>query len=662
MAQNQRVNAIRILAADAVQAANSGHPGFPLGAAPIVYELYAHQMKHSPSDPNWINRDRFILSAGHGSAMLYATLHLFGYPKLDIEALKDFRQLDSLTPGHPEYGHTPGVDASTGPLGAGLGMAVGMAIAETHLAAKYNKDDIKIFDHHTFALSGEGCLMEGISSEVLSLAGTLGLSKLIILFDSNDITIEGSSDLAFTENVVARMASFGFGTWVVKDGNNPEEIGAAIAEAKADTLRPSFIKIKTTIGHGVPDRAGTAKSHGEPIGEANIPILRENLEWPYGERFFVPDDIYADFKALAEEGNSKKISWQEDFEKYAEKYSTEALELSKDLSGEIDEGIFTSSYFDSEQKDDATRSSSGRIINELAKNIPNLIGGSADLAPSNKTEIKEGGYFSKDDRLGRNIHYGVREVGMTAIGNGILLHGGLRTFVSTFFVFADYMKPMLRLSALMGLPLISVLTHDSIGVGEDGPTHQPVEQLTMLRATPNLNVWRPADDYETRVAWKSAILTTDKPTALVLSRQNLPVLTGSGPLAEYGGYILERESGESPDLIIIASGSEVAIALEAKGSLEESGHSVRVVSMPSTEVFDTQSDEYKESVLPKEVNLRIAVEAGSSLSWGKYVGPLGAYISMDTFGASAPASDLFKKFGFTKEHIVEVARALLTNA
>jgi transketolase len=659
MEKLQAANAIRILSADAVQKANSGHPGFPLGAAPIIYSLFADHMNHAPSRPSWFDRDRFVLSGGHGSAMMYSTLHLFGYPKMTLDELKNFRQLGSITPGHPEYGLTPGVDASTGPLGAGMGMAVGMAIAEAHLAELFNKDDIKLVDHYTFALGGEGCFMEGISSEVFSLAGTLGLGKLIVLFDSNDITIEGATSLAFTEDVAKRMEAFGFGVFDVEDGNNIEQIGAAIAAAKADTSRPSFIRIRTTIGHGVPDRAGTAKSHGEPIGEENLDVLRESLGWGHSERFYVPDEIYDSYKAIAACGNEKAAAWEGQLAAYREKYPKDAALFDAYINGIVPDGTFGDEYFAFEPKADASRSISGRILNELAEKLPNLVGGSADLGPSNKSVMNGSGYFSAADRTGRNLHFGVRELGMTAIGNGLLLHGGLRSYVATFFVFADYMKPMLRLSALMGLPLIAILTHDSIGVGEDGPTHEPVEQLAMLRSTPNVNVFRPADEYEARVCWKMAIETKGTPSVFALTRQNLPVLAGSGPDAEKGAYIVRKESGDGPDAILLASGSEVAPSIEAAETLAAGGVDVRVVSVPCLDVFELQDAEYKESVLPASVTARVAVEAGSSYSWGKLVGPAGGYVTMDRFGESAPAARLFELFGFTSGNIAEKVKEVV---
>ena len=655
--ENLAVNAIRVLSADMVQKANSGHPGLPLGAAPFAYEVWAHQMSHNPADPKWINRDRFILSAGHGSSMLYSLLHLFGYGDLGTDDLKNFRQLGSLTPGHPEYGHTVGVEATTGPLGAGLGMAVGMAMAEKHLAAVFNREGYPVFDHYTFALCGDGCLMEGISSEVMSLAGTWGLGKLIVLYDSNSITIEGNTDLAFTEDVEKRFEAFGFQVLSVEDGNDPVAIGKAIEQAKSEKERPSFIRITTRIGHGVPAKEGKASAHGEPLGEENVKILRESLGWPLEEAFAVPEEIYEHYRSLARAGAGKQYFWQQMFEEYGSKYPElkAMLETYYDFdaaSGLIDDEAF----WEKNGKAEATRSISGKVLNAVKDLLPNLIGGSADLGPSNKTVMNGEADFSAECPVGRNLHYGVRELGMTAVANGILLHGGLRTYAATFFVFVDYMKPMLRLSSLMGLPLISVLTHDSIGVGEDGPTHEPVEQLTMLRSLPNMHVFRPADEVETKAAWYSALTSAHTPTCLVLSRQNLPVLAQTSRDALRGGYILKKESGEAIDMIFMATGSEVSVALEAAGMLEQDGISVRVVSMPCMDLFAEQDEAYQEEILPKSVARRVAIEAGSSISWGKYAGMDGCYVTMDEFGASAPAGQLFEKYGFTADAVVNCVR------
>ena len=634
------VNSIRVLAADAIQKANSGHPGLPLGSAPMAYELWANHMNHNPANPKWENRDRFILSGGHGSMLLYSLLHLFGYG-LTKEDIMNFRQLGSLTPGHPEYGHTVGVEATTGPLGAGMGMAVGMALAEKHLAAVFNKENYPVVDHYTYVLGGDGCMMEGISSEAFSLAGTMGLSKLIVLYDSNRISIEGSTDLAFRENVEERMKAFGFQTITVEDGTNLDAIGLAIEAAKADTERPSFITIKTEIGYGCPAKQGKASAHGEPLGVDNVKAMRETLGWPYEEPFFVPDEVYAHFAKLAEEKAETEAAWNVMFAAYCQEYpEMEAL---------------WNQYHNA--KAEATRSLSGKMINLLKDEIPGMIGGSADLGPSNKTEMKGEGDFSAENPAGRNIHFGVRELAMAAIGNGIMLHGGLRAYVATFFVFSDYVKPMARLSALMGVPLTFVLTHDSIGVGEDGPTHEPIEQLAMLRAMPNLRVFRPCDATETSAAWLTAASSEKTPTALVLTRQNLAPITGSSREALKGGYVIDDCEG-TPEVILIASGSEVELAVKAKAELEAEGTKVRVVSMTCMELFEEQSAEYREAVLPRAVRKRVAIEALSDFGWGKYVGLDGAYVCMKSFGASAPAAKLFEKFGFTVENVVNTVKAL----
>mgnify|MGYP000848844813 FL=1 len=652
------VNAIRVLSADGVQKANSGHPGLPLGSAAMAYELWAKHMKHNPADPKWPNRDRFILSGGHGSMLLYSLLHLFGYG-LTIEDLSRFRQDNSLTPGHPEYGHTAGVEATTGPLGAGMAMSVGMAMAEAHLAAKFNKEGYPIVDHYTYVLGGDGCMMEGITSEAMSLAGTLGLGKLIVLYDSNKISIEGSTDIAFTEDVKKRFEAFGFQTLVVEDGNNLEEIGAAIEAAKADLSRPSMITVKTKIGYGSP-KEGMASAHGEPLGADNIRAMKEKLGWPSQEPFYVPEEVYANYKALAQEKAKDQNEWEKLFAKYCKEYP-EMKELwdkyhdenaAKDLMDKEEFWTF-------ENKAEATRNISGKIINKLKNYLPNLIGGSADLAPSTKTYMSDMGDFSKKDYSGRNLHFGVREQAMTAISNGLMLHGGLRAYVSTFFVFSDYVKPMARLSALMGVPLTFVLTHDSIGVGEDGPTHEPIEQLAMLRAMPNFTVYRPADATECAAAWYYAVTSKKTPTALVLTRQNLPQLAGSSKEALKGAYIISASKKDTPDAIVMASGSEVELGINAQAELEKEGIDVRVVSMPSMDVFEAQSEEYKESVLPKKVRARVAIEAATDFGWGKYVGLDGATVTMKSFGASAPAGVLFKKFGFTTENVVKTVKSVL---
>ena len=657
--ETKSVNAIRILAADAIQKANSGHPGLPLGSAPMAYELWARHLKHDAKEPQWVDRDRFVLSGGHGSMLLYSLLHLFGYG-LTKEDLKSFRQDGSRTPGHPEYGHTVGVEATTGPLGAGMGMAVGMAMAEAHLAAVFNKPGYPVVDHYTFALGGDGCLMEGISSEAFSLAGTLGLAKLIVLYDSNQISIEGSTKIAFTENVAARMAAFGFQTLTVEDGNDLAAIGRAIEEAKADKARPSFITVKTEIGYGCPAKQGKASAHGEPLGEDNVKALRETLGWESQEPFMVPEDVYRHYEQLAHAGEEARHKWQAMFEKYQAAFP-EMKKLWDTYHAALDSEALLADedFWAASDKPQATRSLSGEMINRLKDKAPQLFGGSADLAPSNKTVMKEAGDFSRENYGGRNVHFGVRELAMAAIVNGIALHGGLRPYAATFFVFSDYMKPMMRLAALMKLPVTYVLTHDSIGVGEDGPTHEPVEQLAMLRAMPGFHVFRPADATETAAGWYLAITSRNTPTALVLSRQNLPPLVGSSREALKGGYIVSAAKKQAPDGILIASGSEVSLAVEAQALLRADGIDVQVVSMPSMELFEEQSGAYRESVLPRAVRARVAIEAASGFGWERYVGLDGAVVAMTGFGASAPGDVLFRKFGFTKEHVAEVMKKVL---
>ncbi len=655
---NLSVNAIRVLAADAVQKANSGHPGLPLGCAAIGYELWGKHMHHNPVNPKWENRDRFILSGGHGSTLLYSLLHLFGYG-LTKEDLMNFRQDGSLTPGHPEYGHTIGVEATTGPLGAGMGMAVGMAAAEAHLASVFNKDGYKVVDHYTYVLGGDGCMMEGISSEAMSLAGTMGLSKLIVIYDSNSISIEGSTNIAFTESVEKRFEAFGFQTIMVEDGNDLDAIGKAIEEAKADTTRPSLITVKTQIGYGCPAKQGKASAHGEPLGTDNIEALKDFIEWPSKEPFYVPEEVYDNYSELAKTGAEKEAEWNALFADYCEKYpDMKALwdeYYDEDRAAKVLDNDDFWTYADAPE---ATRSVSGKVINKAKALLPNLVGGAADLAPSTKTYMNGAGDFSKDNYAGCNFHFGVREIAMAAIGNGLMLHGGLRAFVSTFFVFSDYTKPMARLSSLMNLPLTYVFTHDSIGVGEDGPTHEPIEQLAMFRAMPNYAVYRPCDATETAAAWYYALTNKTTPTALVLSRQNLPQISGSSKEALKGGYVIADAAKDEPDAIIIASGSEVSLAIQAKECLAGEGIDVRVVSMPSMDIFEKQSDEYKESVLPDKCRKRVAVEALSDFGWGKYVGLDGAYVTMHSFGASAPANCLFEKFGFTVENVVKAVKSI----
>lgn len=660
--EQKTVNAIRILAADAIQKANSGHPGLPLGAAPMAYELWARHMKFNPKDAKWINRDRFILSAGHGSAMLYALNHLFGCG-LSIEDIKNFRQLGSKTPGHPEYPLTPAVEATTGPLGAGLAMAVGMAIAQAHLAKIFNKPNYPIFDNYTFVLAGDGCFMEGLSSEAFSLAGTLGLDKLIVLYDRNKITIEGDTDLTFCEDVEKRMEAFGFQTLTVEDGNDLEEIGKAIEKAKSEKTKPSFITIKTQIGFGCPAKQGKACAHGEPLGVDNIEDLRKTLNWSCKEPFCVDKDVYKHCESLTKNNILKYEKWNKMFLEYCEKYpEMKALwnKYNQDLDPEI--LLNDKDFWTFENKPAATRSSSGEIINKLTKYLPNLIGGSADLGPSNKTEMKGLGYFSKMTPEGTNMHFGVREQAMAGIANGIALYGGMKSFVATFFVFSDYLKPMARLSALMHLPVTYIFTHDSIGVGEDGPTHQPVEQLAMLRSTPNFIVFRPADAIETAAGWFCAATSKNTPVALVLTRQNIPQIDTNIERKEQalkGAYIISKESKSEPDAIIIATGSEVELALAAKDKLKDENIDVRVVSMPSMEIFEKQSSDYKESILPQKIRKRVAIEALSSFGWERYTGLDGKTLTINSFGASAPAKQLFEKFGYTVENVIKTVKSVL---
>ncbi len=657
--EQKATSAIRILSADAIQKANSGHPGLPLGAADIAYELWANHMKHNPKNPNWADRDRFVLSAGHGSMLLYSLLHLFGYGNLSIDELKNFRQLDSLTPGHPEYGHTVGVEATTGPLGAGMGMAVGMAMAEAHLASVFNEEGFDVVNHYTYVLGGDGCMMEGISSEVFSLAGTLGLSKLIVLYDSNSISIEGSTDIAFTEDVSKRMEAFGFQVIEVADGYNLAEIAKAIEEAKKDDKRPSFINIKTVIGKGCPAKEGKASAHGEPLGAENISELRKTLNWEYEEAFYVPEDVYKHYEDIVSGLSAKEEEWNKLFNEYAAKFPEKKKLWDRYFEKEDLSALDSEEFWNWDDKADATRNISGKVLNKLKDIVPNLVGGSADLAPSNKSYMNSAGDFSKNSYEGRNLHFGVREFGMTAITNGIILHGGLRAYCATFFVFSDYTKPMARLASLMSIPTSFIFTHDSIGVGEDGPTHEPVEQLAMLRAMPNFYAFRPADARETIAAWYTAMKSEKTPTAIILTRQNLPQLEGSSKEALKGGYIIKEASKSEPDTILIASGSEVSLAIDAAKDLEAEGIAVRVVSMPCTDLFDEQSSEYREKVLPCGVRKRVFIEALSNFGLDRYVGLDGRIISMNGFGASAAQELLFKKFGFTKENVVSTVKDML---
>ncbi len=652
------INAIRVLSADAIEKSKSGHPGLPLGAATMAYTLWT-KMNHNGKNPNWDNRDRFILSAGHGSMLEYSLLHLFGYG-VTIEDIKNFRQVGSLTPGHPEYGHTKGVEITTGPLGQGICNAVGMAIAEAHLAEKFNRPNYNIVDHYSYAIVGDGCLMEGISGEASSLAGTLGLGKLIVLYDSNNISIEGNTDIAFRENVAKRYEAYGWQVIKVADGNDIDAISNAIDDAKRETSKPSIIIVKNQIGFGCPAKQGKASAHGEPLGEENIKDMKENLGWKLEPEFYVPDEVYSNMDEYIGKNAWKEEAWDNLFNEYKEEYPDLAEEYTKWFSGEVDEEALNSEdFWNFEDKPMATRQSSGIIINRLAKIIPNFIGGSADLAPSNKTYMDGRGDFSAEDRSGSNMHFGVREHAMGAIANGMYAHGGLKVFCATFFVFSDYMKGAMRLSSLMKLPVTYVLTHDSIGVGEDGPTHQPIEQLAALRSMPNMTVFRPADSKETVAAWYYAVTNGETPTSLVLTRQNLPLYKESGKEALKGGYILKDSKKETPDVLLMASGSEVELIYKAADELAAKGIDARVISIPSFELFDAQDEAYKESVMPKTVRARVAVEALTSFGWHKYVGLDGDVISLDHFGASGNANELFKQFGFTVENVVNKTVALL---
>ncbi len=654
------VNAIRMLAAEAIQSANSGHPGLPLDAAPIGYALFQDFLKFNNKDPKWDDRDRFVLSAGHGSAMYYALLHLYGFD-VSIEDLKHFRKLGSKTPGHPEYGHTPGVETTTGPLGQGIANAVGMAVAEAHLAARFNRTGYPVVDHYTYCLCGDGCLEEGISYEACSFAGSHALGKLILLYDDNDITIEGDTDVTFREDVAKRFDAQGWHVQKLDLVARPDAtllISNAIRRAQREKERPSIIIFKTHIGYGSP-LEGSAKCHGSPLGAENLAKTREKLGWPYAP-FEIPAEVYKHTAAAGKRGARREREWKVMFAEYEKKFPDLAREYHAMMRGETP-ALTVEELFDLKEPM-ATRKTSAVVLNRLAARLPGLVGGSADLAPSNLSDMKDTennvyGNFSSENHGGRNLHFGIREHAMAAIANGIQLHGGLRAYCATFFVFSDYCKHAMRLAALMKLPVIYILTHDSIGVGEDGPTHEPVEQLIGLRSIPNMRVYRPADGRETACAWIAAI-TGNAPTALALSRQNLPQFAGSGDGALRGGYILDDCAG-TPDVLLIASGSEVALCVSAKARLAESGIRARVVSMPCMEVFEEQSAEYRESVLPSSVKARVCVEAGSPYSWYRYAGDGGEIIAMTTFGASGPAPELFEKFGFTVSNVVEKAKKAL---
>ena len=652
---NLTINTLRMLSVEAIEKANSGHPGLPLGVAPMAYTLWGKVMNHDSKNPNWINRDRFILSAGHGSALLYSLLHVFDYG-VTKEDLENFRQLDSNTPGHPEYGHTVGIETTTGPLGQGLANSVGMAMAEAHLAETFNTKDEKIVDHYTYVICGDGDMMEGVGYEATSLAGTLGLGKLIVLYDSNSITIEGGTDLAFREDVMKRFDAQGWETFEVEDGNDIESIYEMIAKAKQNSDKPSLIKVTTEIGFGSPSKQGTSDAHGAPLGEEDLKGTRDYFNWTE-EAFVVPKDVKNHMETLLDKGHKSFKDWEKLYERYKENNPELAKKFESYLDLELPMDYLESEEFWNFEKGVSTRVASGMLINRLSEKLPNLIGGSADLAPSNNTYMKVREDFSRENYKGTNLRFGVREHAMAAALNGLYLHGGLRPYGGTFFIFSDYMKPSMRLSSLMEIPVTYVLTHDSIGVGEDGPTHQPIEQAAMLRALPNFNLFRPCDGRETAAAWYSSLTSKKTPTGLALTRQNLPLLEGSGREALKGGYIIKREKTDL-QMILLASGSEVQLVYEAADLLEEKGIGTRVVSMPCFNIFEKQSKEYKEEVLPKEIRKRLAVEAGSELGWYKYVGLDGQVVAMQSFGASAPGDELFKKFGFTLENVLEKALEL----
>ncbi|EHJ52389.1 transketolase [Streptococcus macacae] len=652
------VNAIRFLGVDAIEKAKSGHPGVVMGAAPMAYSLYTNHVRVNPDIPDWINRDRFVLSAGHGSMLLYALLHLIGYEDVSLEEIKRFRQWNSKTPGHPEFGHTKGVDATSGPLGQGISTAVGLAQAERFLAAKYNRDGYPLFDHYTYVIAGDGDFMEGVSGEASSYAAKQGLGKLIVLYDSNDICLDGETNEAFTENVRERYDAYGWHTRLVEDGTDVNAINLAIEEAKS-TGKPSLIEIKTVIGHGAPTKGGTNAVHGAPLGAEELAAARKALGWNYAP-FELPQEVYDDFKInVADRGKAAYDAWTDLVGQYRQAYPKEASEVDAIISGQ-DPAVITEADFPAYEDgfSQATRNSSQDAINAAASVLPTFLGGSADLAHSNMTYIKEDGLQDAKHPLNRNIQFGVREFAMAAVLNGMALHGGLRVYGGTFFVFSDYLKAAIRLSALQGLPVTYVFTHDSIAVGEDGPTHEPIEHLAGLRAIPNLNVIRPADARETQAAWHYALTSQNTPTALVLTRQNLEVEAGSSFTSVAKGAYVIYESSSDFNTILLASGSEVNLAVKAAKELEAQGEKVRVVSVPSTDLFDAQPDAYKEAILPNTVRRRIALEMAASQPWYKYVGLDGAVIGIDQFGASAPAAEVIENYGFTVDNVVTIIKSL----
>ena len=663
--QNRAINTLRFLSADAVQAANSGHPGLPMGAAAMAYTLWTRHLRHNPRNPRWPGRDRFVLSGGHGSMLLYSLLHLTGYD-LSLDEIKNFRQWGSITPGHPEYGLTPGVETTTGPLGQGFATGVGMAIAATHLAATFNLPGFELIDSYIYGIVTDGDLMEGVSSEAASLAGHLSLGRLIYLYDNNHISIDGSTDLAFTEDRARRFEAYNWHVQDLEDGNDVEAVDKAIQAAKKDP-RPSLILCRTTIGFGAPHKQGTAKAHGEPLGEDELKLAKENLGWPVEPKFYIPDDALTHFREAIERGRKAEAEWKDKLAAYQRLHPVQGAELKRRLDGNLPDGWDAElPVFPPDAKGLASRVISGKTINALAVILPELIGGSADLEPSNKTWITDSPAFTKDSPEGRNFHFGVREHATGAALNGMALFGGVIPYGGTFLIFSDYMKPAIRIAAISHIPAIYVFTHDSIGLGEDGPTHQPIEHLAALRAIPNMSVIRPADANETVEAWKLAIMRRDGPTALILTRQALPTLdrsmvTDASELSK-GAYVLSDFGDGEPELILMASGSEVSLVYAAGAQLAEDGLRVRVVGFPSWDLFEKQDAAYRESVLPKGIKARLAVEAGAGLGWERYVGSDGAVISIERFGASAPAKVLFEKFGFTVENVITKAREVLKSS
>ncbi len=656
------VNTIRTLSIDAIERANSGHPGMPMGAAPMAYALWSKMMDHNPQNPDWVNRDRFVLSAGHGSMLLYSLLHLFGYG-VTIDDLKNFRQWGSNTPGHPEYRYTPGVEATTGPLGQGIAMAVGMAMAERHLASTYNRDRFDIVDHYTYSICGDGDLMEGVSAEAASLAGHLKLGRLIVMYDSNDISLDGELNLAFSENVAQRFEAYGWQVIRVEDGNDIDAILKALEDAKSELNKPTLIEVKTTIGYGSPNKSGKSDSHGAPLGKDEAVLTKQYYEWSYEEPFYVPETVKEHFNELKEAGIQKEKHWVAQFEQYKQAYPELAHQFENAINNTLPAQFEDHLPVFEEGEKLATRDASSKVINSVSEVLPQFIGGSADLASSNKTLMNKEENFSAQAYQGRNVWFGVREFAMGSTLNGMALHGGLKVFGATFFVFSDYLRPAIRLAALMRIPVTYVFTHDSIAVGEDGPTHEPIEQLASLRAMPGLSVIRPADGNETVAAWRLALESEEKPTALVLTRQGLNTIACTAEQAydgvNKGAYIVSKSEKREIDALLLASGSEVNLAIEAQNELEREGIYVNVVSMPSWDRFEEQSKEYKQTVIPPNVKHRLAIEMGASLGWSKYIGESGDVLAIDQFGASAPGDVVIEEYGFTVENVMKKVKQLI---